>query len=84
MTRITLHIDRLVLTGFDHQTREAFAKGFREQLTLEFASHTLARQLPSHQGTSVLRVGTVRTEHGAPPAAMGAQVAQNIVRKVGS
>ena len=84
MTRVIVHIDRLVLKGFDAQTREAIARGLLEELTTGLASGTAPRQLASHAGASVLRAGTIHMEHGAEPPSIGAQVARSIVRRMGS
>lgn len=84
MTRVVLHIDRLVLKGFERQAREGIAEGLREELTRLLAAPEVARQLQSRHGIPALKVGAIRIQAGAPPAAIGVQAARGIVRGVGS
>lgn len=84
MTRIVLHIDRLVLKGFERQAREGIAEGLREELTRLLAAPEVACQLQSRHGVPALKVGAIRIQAGAPPAAIGVQAARGIARGVGS
>lgn len=84
MTRIVLHIDRLVLRGFDRDDQAGIAEGLRAELGRLLATPEVARQLRSRHGVPALKVGAVRIQAGTQPTAIGAQAARGIVRGIGS
>lgn len=76
VTRIVVHIDRLVLTGVHPAERHAFAAGLRNELTqLLAASHTVG-PLTSHGNVARVRVNTHVVAADASGA--GAAVARGI------
>lgn len=84
MTRVVVHIDRLVLKGFRHEDRHAIAEALREELGRQFAESDTSRQLVSRGDMPRLRIADVRIEHEAKPAAVGTQAAQGIAREIRS
>lgn len=82
MTRVVVHIDRLVLKGFRPQDREAIAAGLQEELSLAFAVPDAARSLTAMGGVSRLQVGGVAVDRGTTPQRVGERVAQGIGREI--
>ena len=83
MRRVVLHIDRLVLTGFPREQREALVEGLREALGWHFAEPEMAARLaglPSNQER--LRASGVALGHGLPAAAVGARLGGGIARSL--
>lgn len=81
MTRIVLHIDRLVLKGFRHEDRHAFAAGLQAELERLLADPDARAGLASMHDSSRLPVGTVFVQRGASPQSFGAATAQGIARR---
>jgi len=84
MTRVVMHIDRLVLKGFRHEDRHAIAEALREELGRQFAEPDAARHLVSRGDLPQLKVGGVRIASNTKPSQVGAQAAQGIAREVKS
>jgi hypothetical protein len=84
MTRVVLHIDRLVLTGFPQQDRQALAEGLRQELGRLFAEPDVAQGLAARGDVGRLEVSGIRVRQDAAPANVGAQAARGIVRGIGS
>ena len=84
MTRIVLHIDRLVLRGFGRDDREGIAEGLRAELGRLLAAPETSRHLMSQNGVSRLKIGAVRIGQGAKPTTVGEQAAQGIARGIRS
>jgi hypothetical protein len=82
MTRVVLHIDRLVLTGFPQQDRQALAEGLRQELGRLFAEPDVARQLVARGNAGQLKVGGVRVSPTTTPANVGNQAARGIAREI--
>jgi hypothetical protein len=82
MTRLILHIDRLVLNGVRPEDRTAVAEALRAELQRQLASPQAVRRFISAGGAPRLDVGEVRLAIGAMPAEVGAAVAQGIAREV--
>jgi len=84
MTRIVLHIDRLVLKGFDRQDRDAIAEGLRAELGRLLVTPDAAKQLMGQDGISRLNIGAVHIGQATKPTAVGVQAARGIARGIQS
>jgi hypothetical protein len=84
MKRVVVHVDRLVLKGFQHQDRQALADGLRAELGRLFADPHTARTLVAQGNLAHLSVGKVRVAPNAGPARLGAQAARGIAREIKS
>jgi hypothetical protein len=76
MSRVFIHIDRLVLRGFRTEDRHSIAAGLQTEL-----AQTWCERRPTPRGgedLARLRVGTVSVRHGDSPEAIGASVARGI------
>ena len=76
MSRVFVHIDRLVLRGFPTEDRQAIAAGLQAEL-----AETWSRRRPTPgTGENLTRLlpGAVNVPYGAPPEAIGASVARSI------
>lgn len=81
MTRVVVHIDRLVLKGFPHQDRRALAEGLRQELGRLFAEPNAAHQLTAQGDVVRLKVNDVRVAATTSPATVGTQAARTIARE---
>lgn len=81
--RVAVHIDRLVLRGFEHADRHAVAAGLREELSRLFADPDVARRLTAGGDVARLRVGDITVDPGAAPQQVGAQAARGIGQETG-
>jgi hypothetical protein len=79
MKRIVLHIDRLVLRGFDPADGDRLAEGLRQELGALLATAETAQAMTVWQSTPRLRAGTVHIDHGAPPVRVGQRIAGVII-----
>ena len=84
MTRVVVHIDRLVLKGFPHQDRQALAEGLQQELGRLFAEPDAARQLAARADVGQLKVSGVRVGPSTAPANVGTQAARGIARGIKS
>jgi hypothetical protein len=84
MTRVVIHIDRLVLKGIRREDRQRFAEGLGEELRGLLAEPGGYEDLMSRGGVSRLEVGTVRTDSQATPGQVGTLVAHSIARGITS
>ena len=82
MTRVVVHIDRLVLTGFRREDRHAIAGGLQSELGRMFADREAVSRLRSMGDVSRLRVSGVNIEQGAKPQRVGESVAQGIGKEI--
>ena len=78
MKRVVLHIDSLVLKGFQHEDRQGIAEGLQQELTRLFADPQSSQQLTASGDMSRLRAGSIHIRHDANPQHVGLQVAQGI------
>ena len=78
MNRIILHIDKLVLRGFNHEDRQGIAEGLQQELVRMFADPQAAQQLTANGDVSRLRIGSIRIGQNSKPQHVGSQVAQGI------
>jgi hypothetical protein len=84
MTRVVVHIDRLVLKGFAYQDRHALAEGLQQELGRLLAEPDAVRRLVEQGNVGLLNVGGVRFGPNAAPAKVGVRAARGIVRDIKS
>ncbi len=80
MSRIVIHIDRLLLRGFRRTDRHAIADGLRTELAQYFAEPGAAHMLAARGDQSYLKPGTLRIGSRATPARVGVQAGRAIAR----
>ena len=78
--RIVLHIDRLVLRGFDAADGEAIAGALRVELGRQLAGAQGAGQWPASAVS--LRLGRINVGQGVRPEQVGTQLGRTIGRGV--
>jgi hypothetical protein len=78
MKRVIVHIDRLVLRGFDHEDRHAIAAGLQQELARLFAEPHAAQQLTARGDVSRMRVGSININPGSKPQGVGVDAARRI------
>ena len=81
MRHLVLHIDRLVLRGFEPRQRHAVAQGLQAELARQLAEPGAAQQWVSRGDVAHVAAGVVRIVPGAQPAAVGVQAARSVARK---
>jgi len=84
MTRVIVHIDRLVLKGLRPEDRHAVAQGLQAELERAWSGRDAASRLRGLGDVPRLQVGGVAVERGASPQRVGERVAQGIGREIGS
>lgn len=82
MTRVIVHIDRLVLRGFRHEDRLAIAEGLRREISRLYqadpaAAKTLASPGPG-QNNSRLRLKDLSIAPATKPEQVGAQLGSQV------
>lgn len=82
MTRVFVHIDRLVLTGVRAAERQALASGLRDELTRRLSAPEAVGRLASIGNVARLRVDGVSA--GRDAGRTGAAVARGIDRALGA
>jgi hypothetical protein len=82
MTRVVVHIDRLVLRGFRREDRHAVATGLQEELTRVFAEPEVTSHVRTMGDVPTLGVGPVAMPAGAEPQRVGESVARGIGAEV--
>jgi hypothetical protein len=75
---VELHIDSLVLHGFDPRDQAAVGRALRTELTRLIADGGLPAGLASADGASRMDGGAFRASPGQRPAEVGAAVARSI------
>ena len=78
MRRVVVHIDTVVLKGFQHADRHAVAQGLQQELLRLFSQPAVAQRLDQLGSISDLRAGTFVVAHRAQPAQLGADAATQI------
>ncbi|AGA89624.1 hypothetical protein Thimo_0785 [Thioflavicoccus mobilis 8321] len=81
MTRLVLHIDRLVLRGVDPGDAEALAAGLRAGLARQLAEPGAAQALGGTASRPVVRADQVRLAPGDAAPAQGEAIAAHLVRE---
>lgn len=79
MSRIVVHIDRLVLRGYRHDERHAIAAGLQEELRRLLAEPGSAARLGRAGSVPRVRLGRVPIA----PAGSGPAVGEAVARSIG-
>ena len=82
MTRVVVHIDRLVLKGFRPKDRHAIGQGLQAELERVFAERDAVSRLRGMGDVPRLQVGGVPVEHGSRLQRVGESMAQGIGREI--
>jgi hypothetical protein len=82
MTRVVVHINRLVLNGFRHDERHTIASGLQQELGRLFGDREAVRYLSAMRDGSRLSVGGVHFEHGSRPQHIGRNLARTISKEM--
>ena len=80
MTRLVLHVDRLVLNGFAPHERDALTASLRTELGRSLARPETARLLASRGDAARVAVPVVRVAAASKAARVGERVAHAIAR----
>lgn len=78
MSRVIVHINRLLLHGFRNEDRHAIADGLRTELGRHFSGLDAARLLSSRGDLPHLTLGAFRIGTRTTPARIGAQAGRTI------
>lgn len=78
MKRAVLHIDRLVLKGFEPSDQQGIAEGLRQELARQVGAPGALDDLVAHAIPLSVNVGQVSLGHALTPMATGAALAQGI------
>lgn len=79
MTRLVLHIDRIVLEGLAHGDRHAFARGMQQALAAALGKPDASRAWGRQTGAAHIDAGTLRVPHATGAADLGARTARQII-----
>jgi hypothetical protein len=82
MSKVFLHIDRLVLKGFRNEDRHAIAEGLHQELTRLLADPQAVQQLTTNGDVSHLRAASIQIDRGSTPQRVGLQVAQGVGKEM--
>jgi hypothetical protein len=82
MKRVIVHIDRLVLNGFNSEDRHAISAGLQQELSSLLAHPQAVQGLASPGDIARLKPGRIRIAPGSEPQRVGAQVAQGIGKEL--
>ncbi len=80
--RVTVHIDRLVLTGFRNADSQAIGEGMREELARLLADPAAGERLASLGHVSRMRVGKVTLAQDAKPQRLGISAGRAIAKGI--
>ncbi|MGA2350000.1 MAG: hypothetical protein ABSF70_06160 [Terracidiphilus sp.] len=88
MSRVTVHIDRLALGGFDPAARTAFEQGLRAELAVALADPAMQARIYDRsstlRSTPVLRLGKVVLQPGISGARNLGRTVARAISKSGS
>jgi hypothetical protein len=82
MSRVVVHIDRLVLSGFRHADRDAVAAGVQQELQRAFANREVLARVRATGNIATVRVRGVEIAPRSSPRQVGETVARGIGREV--
>ena len=82
MTRVVLHIDRLMLKGFRREDRDALVTALQAEIGRVLAEPQVLGRLSALQNVARLVVPAIQTDFGATPQQVGTQVAQGLGREI--
>jgi hypothetical protein len=80
MTRVIVHIDRLVLNGLRPEDQQPIAEGLQGELGRLLQTPGVAEQLASMRSQARMRTDGIAHPQEGKPEQFGASVASNIVR----
>jgi hypothetical protein len=80
MSRVVLHVDRLLLRGFARGDAAPLSAGLRAELQSLLKSEDAVAALSQREASHIVKAGTVRVPHGGSAHAVGRAVATRIVR----
>ena len=80
MKKVIVHIDRLVLNGFEGSDRDAIAEGLRQELGELLVNSESSKNLADLSGNHRMRAGNVLVGHGAKPLHVGKLIAGGIAK----
>jgi len=83
MTRIIVHIDRLVLRGVDPAQRNAVAAALQAELARSLARPGAPQRLAASGGRPRIEAGVHGLRAGATPGGIGRAAGRAIAREVG-
>jgi hypothetical protein len=78
MKRVVVHIDSLVLRGFQHEDRHAIAAGLQQELTRGFADSTAAQQLIVKGHVLSRNIDSLYISKGVSATDVGVELARGI------
>jgi hypothetical protein len=78
MRRVVVHIDSVVLKGFQHADGHAVAQGLQQELLRLISQPAVAQRLEQLGSIPSVRAGGFVVAHAAHPAQMGADAATQI------
>jgi hypothetical protein len=78
VSRVVVHIDRLVLRGFRHEDQHGIAAGVQHELSRLFSDRETVSDLRRIGDVPRLRVGGVNVPQGSAPQRVGESVARAI------
>jgi hypothetical protein len=78
MTRLVVHVERLVLRGFATEDHVAIGESLRAELERQLAEAGIARRFEANGDVSRMLAGTVRIGHRTTPQHIGRRVAKSI------
>jgi len=81
MTRIVLHIERLVLRGINPMDADAISRALREEIERQLASGDAGPNLRAVGNRYRVNVGSVHLVQGENAAALGQAIAARIVQR---
>ena len=82
MKRVVVHIERLVLNGFQHEQRQAIAAGLQQELGRAFGDRAFVQPSSPVPDASGLSAGAVPVGHGSLPQRIGANVARELYKAI--
>lgn len=81
MTRIVLHIERLVLHGIDPMDADAISQALRDELERQLTLSDVAPDLRTAGNRYRVNAGSVHLAQGEDAAALGHAIAARIVQR---
>jgi hypothetical protein len=82
MTRVVVHIERLVLNGFEGRDRAGIADGLQAELGRVFADRETVSQLRGMASVQRLQVRGIQYERDSLAARVGQSVGQAISKEI--
>lgn len=80
--KVIVHVDRLVLSGFEPGEKDTVAKALRVELARRLSEPAAVHRLLGRGDSARLKGGTVRTAGADLPKGVSTRVAQRVVGEV--